>query len=77
VYVMLTPGGREQDCERRVGRRNEGRLTDGGRKVFTGTGSRRDSFHPCRCRQQEHHAGPAGARRRCSVLGGVVAAVMS
>jgi hypothetical protein len=77
VYVMLTPRGSEQDSKRRAGCRNEGRLTDGGCKVCPGTGSRRDGFDPCRSLQEEHHAGPVGARGRCDVLGGVDAAVMS
>jgi hypothetical protein len=77
VYVMLTPGGSEQDSKGRVGCRNEGRLTDGGCKACPGTGSRRDGFDPCRSLQEEHHAGLVGVRGRCGVLGGVVAAVMS
>lgn len=77
MYVMLTPGGSEQDSKRRAGRRNEGRLTDGGCKVSPGMGSRRDGFDPCRLLLEEHHAGPVGARGPCGVLGGVVAAVMS
>jgi hypothetical protein len=77
VYVMLTPGGSEQDSKRRAGCRNEGRLTYGGCKVWPGIGSRRDGFDPCRSLQQEHHAVLVGARGRCGVLGGGAAAVMS
>jgi len=77
VYVMLTPGGSEQDSKPRAGCRNEGQLTDGGCKACPGIGSRSDGFDPCRSLQEEHHAGLVGARGWCGVLGGVVAAVMS
>jgi hypothetical protein len=77
VYVMLIPGGSEQHSRRRAGRRNEGRLTDGGCKVSPGMGSRRNGFDPCRLLLEERHVGPVGARGPCGVLGGVVAAVMS
>jgi hypothetical protein len=76
VYVTLTPGGSEQDSKRRAGRRNEGRLPDGGCKVSPGMEPRRDAFDPCRLLLEEHHAGPVGASGPCGVLSGVVAAVM-
>lgn len=76
MYVVLTPGGSEQDSKRRAGRRNEARLTDGGCKVSPGMGPQHDGFDPCRLLQEEQHAGPVGPRGQCGVLSGV-AAVMS